>query len=91
MLTPIVIGTSALILAFIILRLPLIFISTASVGLISARLTCFKAAACITISGLIRSNILITDSRFLISPIKLVTLGYFLFNSVTCDSFLLIL
>ena len=58
-LIPIVRGTSALILAFIIFKLPLKLISIALVGFVSARLTCFKAAACITISGFIDSNVFI--------------------------------
>ena len=45
MLIPTVIGTSALILALTIFKLPTTFISTADDGFSSAKLMCFKAAA----------------------------------------------
>ena len=68
-LIPTVIGTWALMLAFITLRLPLMFASIALVGFTSAKFTCFKAAEWITISGFTFSNMFIKRSKSRMSPI----------------------
>ena len=73
---PTVIGTLALTLAFTTLRLPTILFSTVWLGFNSAMLTCLRAAACMTISGFIDSNILINWDKLLISPIIFFTFGY---------------